>query len=232
MNELKVTVLILKMTLEDRTIPIDTHAYDWSGTLSDDRRPVYAANMKLLKFHGKPTMVFDEWLPQTKLTAAEFLQSQGIKCNPDEEAERYRKYYKEVVDSGIVPVVYSDAKTTLEFLRKKRKRLVLLSSHPEDRLIHEATEYGLLHYFDQILGSRTDKTIALQAVCETGCDPQRLLYTGDTVYDIQAAKAARVKSAAVCKGYHNIRRLAAEKPDFLHARTSDVIALFKNGRLI
>ena len=52
--------------------------FDWSGTISDDRKPVYTANMRLLQGHGKPTMTFEEWLPRTRMTPGEFLADHGI----------------------------------------------------------------------------------------------------------------------------------------------------------
>jgi beta-phosphoglucomutase-like phosphatase (HAD superfamily) len=41
-------------------MPIKLYIFDWSGTLSDDRRPVYEANMRVLVAYGKQRMTFQQ----------------------------------------------------------------------------------------------------------------------------------------------------------------------------
>ena len=65
--------------------------FDWSGVISDDRPPVYEANMRMLEMYGKQRMSFEQWLPQTTMTPIEFMANQGVNGNPDSVFGLYRK---------------------------------------------------------------------------------------------------------------------------------------------
>jgi phosphoglycolate phosphatase-like HAD superfamily hydrolase len=196
---------------------------DWSGVISDDRRPVYEANMALLEEFSKPRITFEEWLPQTTLTPIEFLKNKGIYEDPEELFAKYKVYLDEAIKSGIVPIIYPDIEDVFKYVIDKEIEIVILSSHPEENLINEAEQYGLSTYLRRVLGNSKDKTKGLLLICgelEVGC--MDTLYLGDTVYDIRAAKEAGVQSGGVCTGYHEKERLAKEEPTFLLDYMSDL----------
>jgi len=201
--------------------------FDWSGVISDDRRPVYESNMKLLEHYGKPTMSFEEWRKRTTLTPVEFLRNHGVteKMADDREIwNLYRKEYDNVTMKGIAPEVYHDARDALEFLKNKNKTVSILSSHPEENLLREAEEYGLKIFIDSISGSAgKDKARGLKRTLERfSKNPKDALYTGDTFLDIIEAKKAGTYSAGICNGYHSRERLAKEEPDFLFENLSEI----------
>ena len=190
--------------------------FDWSGVVSDDRMPVYEANMRLLKHYGKPLMTFEEWLVKTKISPREFLADQGVTENPEKIFEEYIKIYNKVRAEGIHPVVYEGAKETLRKLADKGEKLIVISSHPEKNLRGEAKEYGVEEYFSSFTGNVKDKTETIIEICKTmGVTPSPLnaAYIGDTIYDIQAAKSAGVYSVGISTGYHMRERLLKENPD-------------------
>ena len=202
---------------------LDALVFDWSGVISDDRTPVYVANMMVLEDHGRPTMSFKEWLPRTTMTPIEFFRNNGIQDDADKLFALYKKYFTEAHESGINPVVYPDVAETLKFLRSKGGLLGILSSHPAENLAREAGLYGLEGFFDFFEGNSRDKSAGLLSICaKKALSPGRTLYTGDTIYDIQAAKKAGVVSAGICTGYHVRGRLEAETPDFLFETFSDI----------
>jgi phosphoglycolate phosphatase len=199
--------------------------FDWSGVISDDRKPVYTANNELLKHYGKPTFTFEEWLPRTTLGVEEFLQNYGVCDQPEKMFDLYKSYLSEAINSGIVPFVYADAHDTISYLKNQDKNLLVLSSHPTENLAKEAEEYNLLNFFEEIVGSVKDKTEKLLEICKNKkVEPSSVLYIGDTIYDIQAAKGARVISAGICNGYHVRERLEREKPDILINTLQDLKA--------
>ena len=201
---------LVKMT----NIPI--YIFDWSGVLSDDRLPVYESNMILLKHYGKPRITFEEWLPKTTLSVREFGPVYNIDVDPDEIFEKYVKTFNEIREKGLHPTIYSDAKEVLQKLSESGKKLILVSSHPEENLKTEARGYGVEKYFSSIIGSQKDKTVAILKTCENlgvTPSPQTVAYIGDTIYDVRAAKKAGVCSIAKTGGYHAKERLQAENPD-------------------
>jgi len=197
--------------------------FDWSGVISDDRRPVYEVNMKILRDYNKPTMSFEEWLPRTTMTPIELLANHGVHGNPDKLFNLYKKYFDEEIESGIVPRIYPDVHNVFKYLKEKGKRLAVLSSHPTDNLRKEAGHYNLTSFFDLIYGDLKDKAKGLQNICsELDIKPEFALYIGDTIYDIRAAKEAGVHSGGVCQGYHTKERLKDENPEFLLKSLSEL----------
>ncbi len=195
---------------------IEVVAFDWSGVLSDDRMPVYQANMRLMEHFGLPTMSFEEWLPRTKASAVEFLAMFGVHRDREELFGLYTRYFNEAIASGIVPTVYPHAQEVLSELQRKRKKIAVLSAHPEENLRREARTYGLEGLLPVILGNSKKKADGLrQLVTQFECSKEGFLYCGDTIYDIRSAKEAGVHSAGICGGYHTREILEAENPDIV-----------------
>ncbi|MFH0832987.1 MAG: HAD family hydrolase [Candidatus Aenigmatarchaeota archaeon] len=195
---------------------IELFIFDWSGTISDDRKPVYETNIRLMKHFNKPVLSFEEWLPKVKMTILDFFDSIGIDKNHDELFLLYEKLYTEVHDSGIAPQVYPDAHEILQNLKNKGKKIAILSSHPAKNVRREAEHYNLIQLIDFISGSSRNKVEGLLNVCRHfRIDSASALYVGDMIYDIRSAKLAGVKSAAVCTGYHAKAILEKENPELI-----------------
>lgn len=202
---------------------IDLVIFDWSGVISDDRRPVYAANVQVLRDYKKPRMSFEEWLPRTTMTPVEFFANHGVHGDSKKLYALYKKYYSEAVESGMVPKVYPDARDVFQYLRKGGKQIAVLGSHPIDNLKREAKDYALASFLSSIHGSARDKIEGLHTVCrELETVPEGASYVGDTIYDIRAAKKAGLHSVGVCTGYHTKERLEKEEPEFLLECLSDL----------
>ncbi|MFA5926214.1 MAG: HAD family hydrolase [Parcubacteria group bacterium] len=201
--------------------------FDWSGVLSDDRMPVFAANMKMLEDYGKLTMNLEGWLSNTEMTIVRFIHKRGIKATAGSINKKYKKYYNESIKSGITPKIMPSAKRVLRHLRRKNIRLAVLSSHPHKNLKKEMAEYGLSRYFNEVVGEVKDKVESLRKICkDLDTDPGRSAYVGDMISDIQSAKQVGATSIAVSTGYHSKKRLKNEKPDYLFGKLSDLSKLF------
>lgn len=201
--------------------------FDWSGVISDDRMPVFVANMKMLEDYKKPTMSLEEWLSNTQMTIVHFIRKQGVGETADSINKKYKKYYNQSIGSGITPKLMQSAETVLRRLRKKNIRIAVLSSHPQKNLKKEMNEYGLRRYFSEIVGEVKDKVESLRKICEDlNVKPGNTLYVGDMVSDIQSAKKCGMASIAVSTGYHSRTRLEKEKPDYLFEKLSDILSLF------
>jgi len=207
---------------------ISTFILDWSGVISDDRRPVYEANMRLLEHYGKERLTFEEWLPRTTPSPREILANHGVTVDPEEIFEKYIKTLNQVRKAGIHPVPYPDVHRVLEALKSEGKKLIVVSTHPEEYLQDEAKEYGIEKYFTLIVGSSKDKAQAILAACKKlQIVPSRktAVYIGDTIYDIQAAKKAKVYSIGTTNGYHVKERLEKENPDKMIDKLIQLLSL-------
>lgn len=80
--------------------------------------------------------------------------------------------------------------------------------------------------------SKPHPAMLLAALAETGADPAHAVMVGDTVYDMEAARAAGVRALGVGWGYHEAHELlaagaeavaadAAELKELIHAHTAN-----------
>ncbi|MEI6511214.1 MAG: HAD family hydrolase [Candidatus Uhrbacteria bacterium] len=199
--------------------------FDWSGTISDDRRPVFEANRRMRAGYGIPSVSFDEWLGSIRGNAYDAFLALGITVTERELNENYLACLSGVVADGIRPEAYLDAADAIARLSELGRPIGVVSSHPQSHLSNEAERYGIHGRFDVISGDHRDKTPELVRLCaQYGVDPSNACYVGDMTFDVQAAKRAGMKSIAVTTGYHPRALLEAENPDALFDSLTELVA--------
>lgn len=203
---------------------INVFLFDWSGTISDDRNPVYKANLLMHQDFGiQQNLSFEEWARSASVSVVQAFQNLGVRASAEEIEQTYRRRLNEVVLQDSAPTMYVDAVETLQTLKDRGARLAVLSAHPAFNLAKEAESYGLYEYFDLLIGDCRNKIDGLKELVKTlSAEPSKTLYTGDTIYDVRAAKEAGLLSAGITTGYHSAEALEAEHPDFLFQSLHDV----------
>jgi len=202
---------------------IESVIFDWSGTIQDDRKPVYETNMRILESFGKPRMDFEAFLPKTMLTAPKFLINNGVKEYPEYLSKLYKKFLDKVMKEGIIPEVYPDARSTLQYLHMKNIILGVVSSHPEEILRKDAKRYHFSDYYSLIKGDSKNKTADLNDICKKlRLKKSSCVYVDDTIWGIRAAKKAEVISCGITTGYHTREMLVNEQPELLIDNLSEL----------
>lgn len=189
--------------------------FDHSGVLSDDRLPVYEANMVLLERHGGPRITMGAWLNATKASAGDLVQSfvSGV-CKENINRE-YMKVYTDIVSRAVNPIrpeMYSGVPDALRALRdEKGLMLAIVSNHPKLNLVRELGEYKILGLFDEISGDPMEKTDRLRMVCDKfGVSPKESFFVEDTIYGLRSGHEAGVNCFGVTTGYHSKKMLERE----------------------
>jgi len=199
--------------------------FDWSGTISDDRRPVFEANRRMRLGYGIPEVTFEDWLDSIRGNAYDAFLALGVQTTERAINENYLARLSEVVAEGIRPEAYLDASDAMAAIAALGRPVGVVSSHPQSHLSNEADRYGLRDRFDVISGDHRDKTPELIRLCATyGVDPSDACYVGDMTFDVQAAKRAGMVSIAVTTGYHPRGLLEAESPDGLFDSLTELVA--------
>lgn len=201
-------------------------AFDWSGTVSDDRLPVYEANSRQARQYGLPVLAYEDWQHSASMTVIQHFNQYNVPHSDDAIFAHFNEHYQQIYQGGLVPIVYPDAKKVLTAIKKQKIKTAIVSAHEEDQVKAEAKSFGILEHFDTISGSARNKTAALVRVCrDLGVDPSQTLYIGDTIFDIRSAKAVPMNAAGITTGYHTKESLAAEEPDYLLQSLSDLLTL-------
>jgi len=124
-----------------------------------------------------------------------------------------------------------DTAKVLAHLRSRRIKLATLTNSgraPSEWLLKK---YGLLHYFDFTL-TRDDvpamkprRDGMLKAISMMGFPQDQVLYVGDSIIDVKAAKAAGLRIASVTTGRYPPERLTQEGSDYVLGSLSDLLPL-------
>ncbi len=212
--------------LQQNNSGINAVLFDWSGTISDDRLPVYEANKKMCDYWKVPSESFEEWARGASMTPIEGFRNKGVEASGDEIYALYRTYFQESLEAGIRPTVLPDVHETLTRLRERGLPLGIVSAHPQIYLTQEAKEYLIAPLVDMLHGDARNKVDALKEVCQIlGLQRSTTLYIGDTIFDIRSARDAGLLTAGVSTGYHTHEALAAEKPDYIFTSLSQVLSV-------
>jgi phosphoglycolate phosphatase len=184
--------------------------FDWSGTLSDDFTPVYQASMMVFKKLGKEPISMEEYRREFTLPYMVFWN----KYFPDLRKEEEDKLYIEAIHQVDEPTIYQGVKKELERLKSLGINMIVISSHPHDKLLKEAKDYGVQSFFQEINGSIHDKTeTILDILHKNNFDSNQTMYVGDMTHDIDAGKKAGVVTVALGWGYQSEEVLKGSSPD-------------------
>lgn len=189
---------------------------DWSGVISYDLLVVYEANKRMLQRRERPVPSFEEWLALSQASVHDMLVHMG--CPPEDRASvslEYAAHLRDLASQGMRPTVYPTALGFAQRCAKMNVPLIVVSTHPQANIATEARRYGLSPYIEAIFGGVRDKAEVIRECVQSMDNPANAWFFGDMTFDIQAAKAAGVRSVGVATGYHSRARLQAEMPDLL-----------------
>lgn len=186
---------------------------DWSGTLADDLSGVVVATNGVLHHYGRPALTREAFREVFRLPYTEFYQE----VLPEVDLEDAKRLYLQHFPAGddIVPLL-PYAREFLEYGAATGRRMVLLSSAPEEHFEAQAAVNGVRGFFEGVFCGVVDKREAIHHVLEShGMVPEETAFIGDMRHDIAAAHAAGVMSIATVTGYESAATLMTAHPDLL-----------------
>ena len=217
--------------------PLCLALFDCDGTLVDSQRSIIAAMREAWHAHGlddpDPEAVrrvvglpLDTAIAQLRPDAtAEEMQSLG---------EHYRAAFFRHRQSGESDEpLYDGAVEALDALDAGGFLLGVATGKSRRGLRATLERHGLL---DRFVTTKTaddgpgkpNPHMVQQAMADTGVDPACVVMIGDTVFDIQMARAARVATIGVAWGYHPVDELSAAGADRIATAFPDIPRLVKS----
>ncbi len=137
--------------------------------------------------------------------------------------KRFLECYSKHLTDLTVP--YPGVRETLEMLGNYRKAVI--SNKREDLSRRLLENLGLSGYFEVIWGSdsvpekKPSPAPVLEMLKEISCGPDEAVMVGDSNYDIEAGRAAGVKTVAVSYGYRHVSLL--KDADFIIDNMNELI---------
>jgi len=190
--------------------------FDFDGTLADSLGIFIEATNRLAKdFRYEPLSSTQIELIR-QLGIQEVAQELGIpKWRALCYLQRFRRELTHCIDDL---ALVEGIETALHNLKTEGYRLGIVTANTRGNVEYVLQKYKIDHLFEfihagQILSgkSRTLKKL----VKRNANNPKELVYVGDEINDVKAAKQAELTSIAVNWGFNHKTVLAGQKPDYL-----------------
>jgi beta-phosphoglucomutase len=197
--------------------------FDWDGTLADTRKPILTSFQKALKEINLevPNRYIERRIGiGASETFREILKAANRRV--DEKIVKQLVEHKSSAQIQLAEEVplFEGAKEILEFLNGKVK-VGLASMNNRAVVIHLLQLNGLADCFDVVLTveavcrSKPDPEIFLKTAKQLNVRPAKCVVFEDSLFGVQAAKAAGMSCIAVTTGVYTKEELKAEKADLV-----------------
>ena len=197
--------------------------FDWDGTLADTKEFVVTAFQSVLKKNGWE--VRDELLERCmgigpRNTLKEALRASNI---PFDEAMIYRLEDEKVKTQLAMTTsvsLFDGARDLLKSLHGKMKTaLATMSNRPViDQLLAEKridAYFDVVITFDDIRHPKPNPEVFLKCAARLQCRPEECLVVEDSVFGVEAAKAANMTCIAIPSGAYSREELMAKEADLV-----------------
>ncbi|MCL0067170.1 HAD-IA family hydrolase [Thermodesulfovibrionales bacterium] len=214
-------------------MPIELLIFDLDGTLIDSSVDIANAINYAIEPHGIQPVTVEETINFvgegiTRLIE-KIVEREGVNVNINRDAliNRFIEHYSaHLIDNT---TVYPYVRETLEELKGHKKAVL---SNKREALARKTLDgLGLLKYFDLVVGSDTTKerkpspVPIFYALSRMNASPDKTVIIGDSSFDIEAGKAADIKTIAVTYGYRSLNSLKGA--DFTINKMSELAGILR-----
>lgn len=194
--------------------------FDWDGTLADTRNVVVASFQKAVCDLGvsvKAEFIERQIGTGAEQTFKEILQAADKTYDEGTIRKLLKKKIEDEISMSDEVKLFPGARELLESLRgKTRVALASMNNFQVIEYLLNATKIQSL--FDVVLSVedvrkfKPDPEIFLKCADRLRCKPEECIVVEDSIFGVQAARAANMICIAVLTGVYNRKELSAAKP--------------------
>lgn len=188
-------------------MPIKLIIFDLDGTLVDSSVDICNALNYAIRPYSSSEVSVEEMIALVGEGATaligKLIKKRGMDLDPPTLLRRFLDYYRTHLTDHSAP--YPGVEKTLRALSRQKKAVV--SNKLEALSIQLLKALDLLEYFDYVAGGDTSlqkkpsPVPIFNVLSRFDTLPSDALFVGDSIYDMAASRAARVKSVAALYGY-------------------------------
>ena len=194
-------------------------AFDFDGTLVDTEEAVFHTFNHALQQCGCPR-VRREWLGGVIGMPLEQMFRKALPSTSTVAPRDLVRVYRALFDVHGTPLVTprAGAHELLHYLEKNKIRRSIVSNRGKNSLRALVKHLGWHERFETVLSAEEVQAakpapdVVLLALELSALDASEVMMVGDSIWDIEAAHGAGVRSVAIEGGAHGSKRLSAASP--------------------
>jgi phosphoglycolate phosphatase len=207
---------------------IEVIIFDFDGTLADTIDILLSITNRLSVEFGFKSATKEELAQLSNLTAWQILRYSGISIF---KLPLLIRKLKAELRSEIPNIeLFPGIKEVLLELKKNGFQLGIITSNSRDNVLASIQNIGLQNTFDFIYSGTTfgKHKVINRWLKKQNINPAKVIYVGDEIRDIEAARKTSIKVIAVSWGFNSQSALAAHNPDFLIESPQELIEVLNN----
>ena len=182
--------------------------FDFNGTIINDLDLCLDLLNEILNKQGAKELSIDEYKNVFKFPIKQYYIDAGVDLSKDSFEDLaiwfINKYQPLSMECGL----FNGIVDTFKVLKDKGYHLVILSASERNNLIEQCVNYDIDKYFDAILGidnihAASKVVIALDYLKENNINGSDVLFIGDTLHDLEVAKAIGASCMLVSCGHQS-----------------------------
>lgn len=202
--------------------------FDFDGTLADTIDILLSITNRLSAEFGFKSATKEELAQLSNLNSWQILQYSGISIFKFPLLIRRLKaeLHSELPHIQLFPGI----KEVLLELKKRGFQLGIITSNSRENVWTSLETNGLQGIFTFIYSGSTfgKHKVINKWLRRENINPEQVVYVGDEIRDIDAAKKTGIKVIAVGWGFNSQEALAAHNPDFLIERPQELIDIMNS----
>jgi phosphoglycolate phosphatase-like HAD superfamily hydrolase len=198
--------------------------FDFDGTIADSFHAVLAISNRLAREFGYDPVHPDDIDQLKNLSSREILRLSGVSPFrlPFLLGRLQRELNREICQLQPIPGISE----VLQLLKQQEYRLGIVTSNSRENVAAFLEAHALRSLFDFIGTGLTvfgKGGIIRRILRQQRIDPATVVYVGDEIRDIEAARKIGIRVIAVSWGFNSQEALAAHHPDFLIHRPEELL---------
>jgi phosphoglycolate phosphatase len=202
--------------------------FDFDGTLADTIDILLSITNRLSAEFGFKSATKEELAQLSNLTSWQILQYSGISLF---KFPLLIRKLKAELRSEIPKIkLFSQIKEVLWELKNQGFQLGIITSNSQENVLEALEINGLQNTFTFIYSGSTfgKHKVINRWLRKENINPEEVVYVGDEIRDIDAARKTGIKVIAVSWGFNSQEALAAHNPDFLIERPQELLEIMSN----
>lgn len=181
---------------------------DFNGTILDDVDLCLELLNKILMNQNKKTITKEEYKNIFKFPIKQYYLDAGITFDNESYESLAVKFIDKYKILSKKCNLFSNTIDTFKYLRNKNIHLILLSASEKNNLLEQCKYYGIVDYFDEILGinniyAESKSGLGLDYINKNKIDKEECIFIGDTDHDFLVSREMGVKCILVTSGHQS-----------------------------